>query len=257
MIKIFIAMHKPDDLVLLAPKEMYEPIHCGKALYIPNETKGFLPELNDNTGDNISVKNKMYSELTGLYWIWKNYKCDPNDIVGLSHYRRYFSEPNSDNMKFITKETIEKYLQECDFLTAGIGTEYDFTTPDMQSAYEVYCQCHNKKDMDNCLKAVKIVRPDIGNIIEDQIKHSACICLQNMFITKKKHLDEYCEFLFPVLDKTLEFTNLSDPYYQDYNGRFPGFLGERLLRPWLIATGHSAIGVGSLDWEKYSGYVWV
>lgn len=32
--------------------------------------------IGDNTGDNISLRNPNYCELTGLYWAWKNLKCD-------------------------------------------------------------------------------------------------------------------------------------------------------------------------------------
>ena len=42
----------------------------------------------DNTGSNISSRNSTYSELTGLYWAWKNLSAD---YIGLVHYRRYFS----------------------------------------------------------------------------------------------------------------------------------------------------------------------
>ena len=54
--------------------ELYRTIHVGRSL---TQDLGYV---GDNTGDNISEKNKYYCELTGMYWLWKNYSCD---IIGI------------------------------------------------------------------------------------------------------------------------------------------------------------------------------
>lgn len=40
----------------------------------------------DNTGDNISEKNKQYCEMTATYWVWKN---TSSVWKGIEHYRRH------------------------------------------------------------------------------------------------------------------------------------------------------------------------
>lgn len=40
-----------------------------------------------HTDTNIDFLNPWYSELTGLYHLWKN---DKDDVVGLEHYRTGF-----------------------------------------------------------------------------------------------------------------------------------------------------------------------
>ena len=82
-----VATHKkywmPED-------EVYLPLHVGA------EGKADLGYTKDNTGDNISVKNPNYCELTGMYWAWKNLNCE---YIGLCHYRRYFANvPASNNL---------------------------------------------------------------------------------------------------------------------------------------------------------------
>ena len=64
------------------PYDYIIPIQAGAKL---SDQK--LYELTDDTGDNISVKNNTFCELTALYWIWKN---DNSDYAGLCHYRRFF-----------------------------------------------------------------------------------------------------------------------------------------------------------------------
>ena len=78
-IKILVATHKK---YWMPKDDIYFPIHVGR------EGKADLGYIGDNTGDNISAKNANYCELTGLYWAWKNLKCD---YIGLCHYRRYFA----------------------------------------------------------------------------------------------------------------------------------------------------------------------
>lgn len=69
------------------------PIQAGKAisdrdLHIQGDN-----ELNGQPCDNISDKNPTYSELTALYWAWKNLKKLYPDVkyVGWTHYRRFFA----------------------------------------------------------------------------------------------------------------------------------------------------------------------
>ena len=79
-IKNYIITHKKFQVPDL---EEYIPIQVGA------EGKQDLGYLKDNSGDNISSKNSNYCELTGMYWVWKNDK--DSDIIGISHYRRYFT----------------------------------------------------------------------------------------------------------------------------------------------------------------------
>ena len=77
-IKVIVAAHKP---YRMPQDSMYLPLQVGRAL--ADQDLGWQ---GDNTGDNISLKNPYYCELTGLYWAWKNLKAD---AIGLVHYRRF------------------------------------------------------------------------------------------------------------------------------------------------------------------------
>src|SRR6056297_899620 len=63
--------------------DLYCPVMAGNAL--KNDHQGMT---GDDTGDSISEKNLWFSELTGIYWVWKNTK---QEITGCCHYRRYFT----------------------------------------------------------------------------------------------------------------------------------------------------------------------
>lgn len=96
--KILVAYHKPAKLV---KNDIYVPIHVGRALakskYEQNKINKedylwlFDNMIGDDTGENISLLNNQYCEMTALFWAWKNYdKLGNPDYIGLCHYRRFF-----------------------------------------------------------------------------------------------------------------------------------------------------------------------
>ena len=54
----------------------------------------------------------------------------------------------------------------------------------------------------------------------------------NMFITKKKYFIEYCEIIFPWLEKCLNYCQEKN-ICKDYNMRLPAFLAERFTSFWF------------------------
>ena len=217
-IKILVATHKkywmPDD-------EVYLPIHVGR------EGKQDLGYLGDNTGDNISVKNANYCELTGLYWAWKNLDCE---YIGLCHYRRYFGKSG----KYISyireeKERILKYdeynrmLRECDILLPRKAKL-------KRTIAEQYAKSHKIKDLLEVRKIISQKYPEYLTSF-DEVTNSNDVYFANMFVTKKTIFDDYCEWLFSILFELEQTLDISE--YDNYQSRVYGFLSERMFTVWL------------------------
>lgn len=74
--------HRDKPLTKRPPLQAYEhTIQAGAAV-----TEERVAPLLDNTGVNISAKNKQYCEMTATYWVWKNTK---HAWTGIEHYRRH------------------------------------------------------------------------------------------------------------------------------------------------------------------------
>ena len=116
-IKILVCCHKPDKFM---SDNVYMPIQVGKA-----KSKFDLGIQGDNEGDNISIENPHFCELTGLYWAWKN--MNPVEYIGLCHYRRYFNFHT--NGSAFTDSTIVK--------TADFG-KLDLSVPDVDKIFKKY-----------------------------------------------------------------------------------------------------------------------
>lgn len=183
------------------------PIQVGAAL-----TDIDITEIKDNVGDNISTKNSQFCELTALYWIWKH---NTSKYVGISHYRRKF---------VINEKKIEKLLD----------TELDIvlTVPiiNFLGVKEQYLKDHDKCDWDIMEKAVATLCPEYSGTLV-QMGRGTYYFAYNMFITRKDVLDEYCEWLFPILFYCEEKIGYKEDRYQN---RYVGFLAERLLTVYFL-----------------------
>lgn len=106
--KIFCMCLNEHHLINLK-KLKYIPVGLGSNNFSQEWTR-------DNTGINISNKNKYYGEYTFYYWFWKNLlpKMDDNTWIGFSGYRYHWSNQNkikSDELnKIINKENFKSYI---------------------------------------------------------------------------------------------------------------------------------------------------
>lgn len=208
-ISIFTITHvpftPPDDPI-------YIPLQVGRALH---DDYGYT---GDDTGDNISAKNANYSELTGLYWIWKNYSGA--DYLGLCHYRRYFLNHNGTLM---TESDYMNILSEYDVIIArpSLG-EYDYRT--------VYARSHDIRNLDLTGEVILRLYPDYYETFQEVLSDRHCY-VGNLFAAPMALFHAYCEWLFTIFSALEELIDLSG--CDDYHKRVFGFLSEQLLIVWI------------------------
>ena len=208
--EIFVMTHKKFP----EPTESgYIPLHVGRAL---GEDLGYL---GDHTGENISDLNPYYGELTGIYWLWKNY---PDiDYVGVCHYRRYFWNERS---QLVTIPEYERILQEYDVIVSN-GIYGD-------EVIDVYDRAHNINDLLACGDAIKALYPeDYASF--DQVLHQNKLYFGNLCVMPKKVFDDYCAWLFAIFEEAGK--KIDTTGYDAYHARVYGFLSEILLMVYLYA----------------------
>lgn len=196
----------------------YTPIQVGA------EGKEKIGYITDNTGENISSKNENYCELTGLYWIWKNHK--ESSIVGISHYRRYFSKSEiiKSEEYFLKQTEIERILKRNDIILPKKEVY-------KETAYNQYCNSSGfSSDLEKVKNIIKGIYPDYLDAYEEVMNQNK-MYQYNMLICKKELYDSFCEWLFNILFELEKDTDLSK--YNDYQKRIYGFLAERLLNVWV------------------------
>lgn len=223
-VKILISTHKE---VKLPQHDFFLPVHAGAAL---SDNK--LPYQPDNTGENISGKNRNYCELTVHYWAWKN--LIDADIIGLNHYRRYFDF----NCSFSRFAPDRKFIAVDDFLGHSyqfpdfddIFSKYDIILPNtrnypysMSTQYAVY---HIVDDWNILKEVIRELSPDYLSAFEKTMERCNYSSNYNMFITRREYFEEYSEWLFKILFAVERRCKISDYPVQ---ARIFGYMSERLI----------------------------
>ena len=146
-IKIFTCLHKS---FTVPEGDVIVPIHVGR-----KNAKEKLNMIGDDSGENISIKNPFFCELTATYWIWKNSKAD---IVGLCHYRRYFNLAEDSKLAGsdfcknfgLTKQNIRSIFKNFDIILPKKTRKHQ-----NYMLYDLYAKAHVKSDLDTVLSVIK------------------------------------------------------------------------------------------------------
>lgn len=217
----------------------------------------------DYDGDNITDKNLIYNEYTGLYWIWKNWKL--KDYIGLNHYRRYYDFlDNVPNINEIFKK--HKIILNRRFpltLNNKPANNRDF-----------YADWHNVEDFDLMGDIVKELYPEYADGW-DKMAQSDYIYPSSIFIMPRKLFDDYMQYIFDVTEEFCDRRNChtnedyvnyvtknsgkyiraNHPYYDiKMQARVIGYLIERCLAAFLMSGGRKSLEAHSyqIPWKVYN-----
>lgn len=192
------------------PSYVY-PIQVGADL-----TDQIISELRDNAGENISHKNRNYCELTATYYAWKNCRAD---YKGLCHYRRIF-EINDEQ----AQELLER-RNEWDVILPYPSIHY----PDISAQHLRYIGNEDWKAM---LQALEETAADYFTAYRRLVERGEQYFYNfNMLIARAEVFDDYCSFLFSVLERAEELTT---PRGWERADRFAGYMGENLTTLYFL-----------------------
>ena len=233
---IVVATHKkyrmPSD-------PLYLPIHVGAEG--KKDAKGNPLDFGyqkDNEGDNISLKNPRYCELTGIYWAWKNLD---SDYIGLVHYRRYFGGRNKGKDMFdhvLTGKELQPLLGKYEVFVPK--PQHYF----IETLYSHYAHTHYAEHLDATRAILSERYPEYLESY-DKVLDQTHGYMFNMIIMDRAHFNIYCTWLFDILEE-LE-TRIDDSLLDAFEGRLYGRISEIIFNVWLdrqIETG--AISTSSI-----------
>ena len=212
IVNVFYSPTKELKTLLEENEDIYVPINGGHSLNDGWSSTHLIP---DDTGNNISGKNRTLNELTSIYWAWKNYDRIQNpDFIGFNHYRRFFPR--------------DQILDYADMDMILAQPVFSNTNTTLAEQYSIY---HNIADLQTCVDVIREHDLRFGNDFRDYLlTHTTNFAPCNMFIMKKRLFFMWCEFVFPIvfdLEKRIDLTGRDN-----YQKRAICFLVERVFNYW-------------------------
>ena len=224
LIQLYVCCHQ---LTQVPTHPLLIPIQTGAAL-TAERFPGFLV---DNVGANISAKNRAYCELTAQYWAWKNAMAD---YYGFFHYRRFLypdihekkpyrieASPTIAILEKLRYDRFTECIEACD-LIAPIGERI------YRPVLEHYAAApfHHGRDLERVREIVEERYPEFGSAMETYLTGTICY-FGNIYIMRRSVFEDYCAWLFHILDAFDRRTDMSG--YSTQERRVDGYLAERLF----------------------------
>ena len=177
-------------------------IQAGSAL-----TTQTICEIQDNTGDNISEKNRFYCELTAGYWIYKNDHI--HDYVGLYHYSRTFA---------LEEKELYHYFNS--------GVDVILNEPLLYFSSRKHFWDSDRK----LEESIKTACPEYSETYA-RYREEGLFVPSNMIVARKEIFDRYYEWLFAVLET---YEKISQDRNEKVEPRTMGYLGEDLTGVYFL-----------------------
>lgn len=232
---LYTVFHKP----FIKPAASFiKPIQAGRSIAAEK-----LLMQGDDTGDNISVLNPYFCELTALYWVLKNAERKEN-YWGLCHYRRYFTTPIKRLLAkpkalldaSAMQEEMDKYVNDkVKILILDLLKEHDvlLQTPIylykkkgvVKTLAQLYREDHISEHWDILKQKLIKMYPDYAGSFYS-FEKAEKISFFNMAVGNWKFWHDYLNWLFPLLFAIQPMIKLTGDPYQD---RVFGYLSERLI----------------------------
>lgn len=183
---------------------------------------------------NCYLDHRYFCELGGLYKLWKQVNTD---IVGLEHYRRFFTDNDAVPGTIITEDKIKTILSSHDIIMSLNHLSAPNVLTWMAQEKHNLTASTNTIVKEMLFKWLMYLRDYYSTEFVDYTmnrmltERSYYGC--NMFIGNKRPVDDYARFLFPTLER---FT--IDVIRRKREPRLYGYLSEYIMGYWMEWRGY-------------------